>query len=83
VLQEGSQPDASVNVAATANFLGIELVWNIGPVPACAYLGVLHLRTTLDIIERTFPSGMDTYRETMLKLARGHLEAAREDVFCP
>lgn len=83
IYQEGSQPDPSVDVAASASVLADELIWNIGPVPSCAYLGVLQIRTAMDVVERAFGGGMDTYREMMLKLARGHLDNAREEVFCP
>jgi hypothetical protein len=84
VYREGSQPDPTLDVAADASVLADELIWNIGPVPSCAYTGVLQIRTALDIIERAFfDVGMGQYRELMLRLARGHLDNAALEAFCP
>lgn len=83
VYQEGSQPEPTRDIANEATVLADEMLRNIGPNPTCAYLGVVQMRTALDIIERAFFGADAHLREMMLKLARGHLEAAREGIFCP
>ena len=82
-LDQPDSPERSTALGVRAQVVADELDSGIGPVPSCAFIGVVHLQEAMRLIERAYFGMPVEARAILIKVARGHVDAAAEDAFCP